>query len=166
MMTLQPEPLTAGAFAPFGQVVEATATPELINAGTTDKFSDLARLDLDAEGGRPQVSLYQGQPYPLPLSVAMLERHPLSSQLFMPLSDNPFLIIVAASGAAPGPDTVRVFVSNGGQGVNYDRGTWHHPLIALRTASWFLVLERNGPERNCDEHYFSSSQNLRCLGPG
>lgn len=173
MITLNPEPLTAAAFAPFGQVIEATATPELINAGTTDKFSDLARLDLDAAGGRPQVSLYEGQPYTLPFAVAMLERHPLSSQLFMPLAQRPFLVIVAPenmeqeSGGAPVVDigAVRAFVTSGQQGVNYDRGTWHHPLVAIGEPTWFLVLERNGPQENCDEYFFMPSDPISCAAP-
>ncbi|MFK7913073.1 MAG: ureidoglycolate lyase [Pseudomonadales bacterium] len=175
MITLHPEPLTADAFAPFGQVIEASATPELINAGTTDKFSDLANVDLSAAGGRPQVSLYEGQPYALPFHVAMLERHPLSSQLFMPLSERPFLVVVAPPGsdfeaAAPAPlavapDSVRTFVTNGRQGVNYDRGTWHHPLVAIAQASWFLVLERHGPETNCDEYTFAATDPISCAAP-
>lgn len=163
--TLQPEPLTAAVFAPYGQVIEAVVTPERINAGTTDKFADLANLDLDAAGGRAQVSLYHGQPYELPFAVAMLERHPLSSQLFMPLSATPFLVIVAPPGPGPEPQHVRAFVSNGEQGVNYDRGTWHHPLIALGEASWFMVLERRAQDENCDEHAFTPEGVLSCAAP-
>jgi ureidoglycolate lyase len=54
----------------------------------------------------------------------------------------------------PDRASVRAFVTNGRQGVNYHRGTWHHPLIAL-TAGEFLVLDRGGPGANCDEFRFA-----------
>ena len=86
-------------------------------------------------------------PYELPLAIAMLERHPLSSQLFMPLSAAPFLVVVAPPGEHVDRANVRAFVTNGAQGVNYRRGTWHHPVIALENPSEFLVVDRVGPVR-------------------
>lgn len=165
VLRLQPEPLTAEAFAPFGDVIEAGAAPESINAGTTEKYADLARLDLQQAGGDAQVSLYHGQPYPLPFTVRMLERHPLSSQLFMPRARQPFIVMVAAAGAPPAPRSVRAFVTNGDQGVNYAAGTWHHPLIAIGSPAWFLVLERKAQDRNCDEHYFNQDPALMLVAP-
>jgi ureidoglycolate lyase len=41
--------------------------------------------------------------------------------------------------------------------VNYHRGVWHHPLIALDGVSDFLVIDRGGPGSNCDEHLFSET---------
>ena len=37
------------------------------------------------------------------------------------------------------------------QGVNYGRGVWHHPLLALGGSCDFLVIDRSGPRHNCDE---------------
>ena len=152
---LHPEPLTAAAFQPFGDVIEAGDAFDVINRGTTRQFADLAGIDVAMEGGRPRLSLYRVEPYPLPLTVAMLERHPLSSQLFMPLHADPFLVVVAPPGDSVNPASVRAFVSNGRQGVNYHRGTWHHPVIALRESSEFLVIDRAGEGRNCDEFFLS-----------
>ena len=84
---LLPQPLTAAAFAPFGDVVEAG--PQVrqfaINGGNTTRYHDLMRIDV-ADGGHPIVSLFRGQPRMLPFCVAMLERHPLGSQAFVPLN--------------------------------------------------------------------------------
>lgn len=151
---LVPRALTAAAFAPFGDVIEAGARFETINRGTTQQFADLARIDVAERGGRPRVGLYRVSPYPLPMVVTMLERHPLGSQLFMPLRAEPFLIVVAPRGDSVPPASVAAFFTNGEQGVNYHRGTWHHPVIALREASEFLVLDREGPGENCDECSF------------
>jgi ureidoglycolate lyase len=147
---LIPQPLTAEAFRPFGDVIEATNAYELINNGTTQKFADLARIDVSADGGRTCVSIYRATPYKLPLKIEMLERHPLGTQLFMPLKREPFLIVVAPADAKINPDSLRAFVTNGRQGINYHRGTWHHPLIALDAPSEFLIVDRAG-QGNCDE---------------
>ena len=80
----------------------------------------------------------------------MVERHPLSSQAFIPLAPAPFLLVVAAAGDAPRPAALRAFVTDGAQGVNYARGTWHHPVLALDRITDFLVVDRGGPGENCD----------------
>lgn len=154
---LSPEALTAEAFAGFGEVIETRGGFELINSGTTRHFADLAGIDVAGEGGRPCVSIYRATPYPLPMAIRMLERHPLSSQLFMPLSGARFLIVVAAAAVVPDRSSVRAFVTNGRQGINYRRGTWHHPLIALGDPGEFLVIDRSGPGTNCDEFVFGDS---------
>ena len=157
MSTLELEavPLTAAAFAPFGDVVEAGDRFALINRGTSRMYADLATIDVDAQGGRPRVSLYRVAPCELPFTVTILERHPLSSQLFVPLDSAVFLLVVAPGGAdVIEPSSVRAFVTSGHQGVNYRRGTWHHPVIALTHPTEFLVIDRSGAGRNCDEHTF------------
>jgi ureidoglycolate lyase len=152
---LVPQPLTAEAFAPFGDVVEAGSGAQTINRGTTRYFSDLARVDVTPESGRPRVSIYRVTPYRLPMSIAMLERHPLGSQLFMPLRGDRFLVVVAPRGDHIDPASIAAFVTNSAQGVNYHPGTWHHPVIALSEGSEFLVVDREGPGANCDEHPFA-----------
>ncbi|MGQ0428387.1 MAG: ureidoglycolate lyase [Gammaproteobacteria bacterium] len=157
-MTARPlavEPLTAAAFAPFGDVVEAGAREELINAGTARQYADLATIDVASDGGRPRISIYRSERRSWPVEIRMLERHPQGSQLFMPLSPDPFLVVVAPPAAVPERGAVRAFRANGRQGVNYRRGTWHHPLIALAEAREFLVLDRGGPGANCEEFSFA-----------
>jgi ureidoglycolate lyase len=143
------EPLTRAAFAAFGDVIEAgdAAQSYAINAGTTTRFHDLAAIDTTRDGGRTIVSLFRAQPRPLPFVVSMLERHPLGSQAFVPLSLRPYLVVVATDPGA----TPRAFLAREGQGVNYHAGTWHHPLLALDAISDFLVIDRDGPGDNCDE---------------
>jgi ureidoglycolate lyase len=155
---LHPEPLTAAAFAGFGDVIETGEAHELINRKTTRQYADLAQVDVVADSGRPRVSIYRSVPFELPLAITMLERHPLSSQLFVPLHGEPFLIVVAPPGDRVDAAAVRAFVTNGRQGVNYHRGTWHHPLIALRDPSEFLVIDRAGHGRHCDEHEFKADR--------
>jgi ureidoglycolate lyase len=60
-------------------------------------------------------------------------------------------VIVAEPGSTPIAHRVRAFLSSGRQGVNYQRNTWHHSLIALEQTSNFLVIDRGGTEDNCEE---------------
>ncbi|EKD61122.1 MAG: Ureidoglycolate hydrolase, partial [uncultured bacterium] len=51
MQTIQTEPLTAAAFAPFGDVLEANGEFRLINDGMCQRHHDRAQLDFAAEVG-------------------------------------------------------------------------------------------------------------------
>ncbi|MEX3955702.1 ureidoglycolate lyase [Trinickia sp. EG282A] len=157
MRTLAIEPLTRESFAPFGDVIELEGARHFpINEGTTTRFHDLARVDVTDAGGRPLLNLFRGEPRALPFEVSMLERHPLGSQAFVPLSDRPYLIVVAPLGPLT-PAAIRAFATRGWQGVNYKKGVWHHPLIALEAVSDFVVIDRGGEGHNCDEERLPES---------
>lgn len=157
---LHVEPLSQAAFAPFGEVIEAATSADqfAINGATSQRFHDLARLEPGADG-RLIVSIFRAQPRALPFPVRMLERHPKASQAFMPLSGRPFLVVVAPPGLLA-PGQIRAFLARGDQGVNFAPGTWHHPLLALEAVSDFLVIDRDGPEHNCDEQALPQT---RCI---
>jgi ureidoglycolate lyase len=152
--TLTIQPLTAEAFRPFGDVIEArdTAPHFTINQGFAERYHDLAHIDTAGEGGHAIVSLFKALPRDFPMAIEQMERHPLGSQAFVALAPAPFLVVVASPGAAPGPQDLRCFLAQAGQGVNYARGTWHHPLIALDVPGDFLVIDRGGPAvpGNCE----------------
>jgi ureidoglycolate lyase len=151
-IVLAAEPLSAAAFAPFGDVIETVGhTPRLINEGTSERFDDLASVDVLANGGRPLISIFKATPRPLPFKVKGLERHPLSSQAFYPLDGLPFLVVVAEAGDGPWAGRMRAFRAAGNQGVSYRRNTWHHALLALGQTCHFLVIDRGGSGENCDE---------------
>ncbi|NMG74423.1 ureidoglycolate lyase [Aromatoleum diolicum] len=152
MIRLQVEPLTREAFASFGDVIEASDAAHhfTINGGNTERYHDLAKIEPGSDG-RSIVSIFRGQPRALPFTVEMVERHPLGSQAFVPLSGSPYLVVVAPAANTPGVEDLRVFLARGDQGVNYARGVWHHPLLALDGVSDFLVIDRAGEGPNCDE---------------
>jgi ureidoglycolate lyase len=152
-------PLTRTAFASFGDVVETEGSRHFaINRGFAERHYDLATLDLAARNGRPVVSIVRTAPRPVPVRITLLERHPLSSQMFFPLTQDPFLIVVAANGTPPQPQAMRAFITNGHQGVNYHRGVWHHPLLVIGSTADFLVIDRSDIDENCDEAGFSEQQ--------
>lgn len=152
-LPLHLEPLTREAFAPFGDVIELDGARHFpINGGTTERFHDLATVDVGTAGGRPLVNLFRGQPHPWPIAIAMMERHPLGSQAFVPLSTTGRYVVVVAPAGELDPSKLRAFLVEGWRGVNYAKGVWHHPLLALDAVSDFVVVDRGGNgEHNCDE---------------
>lgn len=145
-------PLTRESFAPYGDVVQvAEGRHYTINQGWAERYADLAKLDLLEQGGAPNVGIVRAEPRPMPLKVKLMERHPLSTQMFIPLTARPFLVLVAPPGKAPKPKDIVGFRTIAGQGVNYGRGVWHHPLIALDQSTDFLVVDRHAKDKNCDE---------------
>ena len=151
--TLVAEPLTAEAFAPWGDVIEASGTSFPINGGMCDRFHDRARMEF--EGGRAGVSLGWGRPYPLPHAFRLVERHPLGSQAFLPMSEEPFLVVVAPDeGGRPGRP--RAFITRPGQGVNYLRNVWHGVLTPLGRPGLFAIVDRIGEGVNLEEHLYDA----------
>jgi ureidoglycolate lyase len=161
MRTLIIEPLTKEAFAPFGDVIETDGSAHfMINNGSTQRFHRLAEVQTARSDDKAIISIFRAEALEMPLTVRMLERHPLGSQAFVPLLGKPFLIVVAPLGDAPDSELTRAFISNGRQGVNYHRGVWHHPVLTIEKRDDFLVVDRSGSGNNCDEHFFEEDQML------
>lgn len=158
------EPLTRDAFASFGDVIEKDCAAAFdTNEGTAVRYHDLARIDLAANQGRTLVSIFEAvQAAKLPVRLRLLERHPISSQAFIPLSATPFVVVVAPGEAQPQLTHVRAFITNGRQGINFRPATWHHPLIALERAD-FLVIDRDGPGPGFDQDYEEVLLETECV---
>ena len=146
-------PLDARAFAPFGDVLEPRAAPDaIINRGMCERHHDLAALDF--RGGRAGISLFRAEIRSLPYLLDLVERHPLGSQAFAPMSRDPFLVAVAPDeGGRPGAP--QAFLTAPGQGINFHRGTWHGVLTPLGGPGLFAVVDRIGPGANLEEHVFA-----------
>ena len=153
MRTLHPRPLTPEAFAPFGDVLDATGDFRLINAGLCRRHHDRARLDFGPpeHGARAGISIFQAEPRALPYVFDLIERHPEGSQAFLPMTAHPFLIITATSPDAP----PQAFLTNGAQGINLHRGTWHGVLTPLHAPGLFAVVDRIGTTPNLEEYRYT-----------
>ncbi|OBZ68291.1 putative allantoicase [Grifola frondosa] len=155
--TIPALPLTAEAFAPFGQVVQAYsdihAVPSpaaLASRGTAIKFHKLALLQSSypsASGATAGLSVYRCQPVDVMhggrWEVKLLERHPYTNQAFIPMGgaaglgdalESPgttYLVIVAKNGEDDKPDlaTMRAFIASAGQGIVYDTAIWRNHFI-------------------------------------
>jgi len=158
-MKLKIEDLTRAAFAPFGNVVDAEGARHItINQGFARRADGQATIDVASEGGAVNVSLFTAQPRPAPIEIALMERHPLGSQLFAPMQARPWLVVVCAD--PRDASTYRAFRATGRQGVNYARNVWHHPLLVLDADSLFLVVDRAGPGNNLEEYELNAAQRL------
>jgi ureidoglycolate lyase len=154
---LAARPLTAESFAPFGTVIDKAATePRPMNAGMARRYHDLATVRVTGDDGRVVVGLVEAEPYPLPLTFRLVERHPLGSQAFIPLSAAPFLVVTCPDeGGRPGRP--QAFVTRPWQGVCYAPGTWHGVLTPFGQAQDFVVVDRGGAGVNLEEHLFDEA---------
>jgi len=151
------EPLTSEAFAPFGDVIAAAGMASFqINYGMCDRFHDRARTEVIGDEARIGISVGRGRPYALPLALSLVERHPLGSQAFVPMTDDPFLVVVAPDEDGI-PGRPRAFLTDGRQGVNYLRNVWHGVLTPLGRTTDFVIVDRIGPGSNLEEHRYAES---------
>ena len=163
-MELQAQPLTATAFAAYGDVIgipaaAAHATVDAahaggpgvraINGGTSLRFDMPGGLDLHAQGGKPCVAVFRAQAQALAGPWRLLERHRLGSQTFIPLAGARCVVLVARGDPAPDPETLAAFSVDGAQGFTLHADTWHHGLIALDEGD-FVVIERRAAAVDCE----------------
>jgi ureidoglycolate lyase len=152
-ITLIPQPLTSERFAPFGDVIESIVDRKAaMNAARFERFDDLCSVDM-SDNGRVAVSIARCRTATsLPHRVDMVERHPLGSQAFVPLTPCRMIVVVAPPEESVEARELQAFVTNGRQGINYHRGTWHMPLIAFAAGQEFLIIDRAADAPNCEEH--------------
>jgi ureidoglycolate lyase len=141
---LTPAPLTAEAFAAYGQALEMPA-----QAGRQD-FA--ARLVNGRASAQPNFALIRVEPAPLPLTIHTIERHPASTQAFVPLDGGRYLMVVMRQelGGGPDPAHARAFIATEHEAINYDAGTWHVGITALeRPTSFCMVIFEDGGPDDC-----------------
>ncbi len=147
-MHITAEPLTQTAFAAFGDVLDATGDFRLINEGLCRRHHDRAKVD--SGDARTGISIFNAEPRALPYVFDLVERHPDGSQAFLPMTQHPFLVIVSDGPHA----TPRAFLTNGAQGINLHRGTWHGVLTPLHSPGLFAVVDRIGATPNLEEYRY------------
>ena len=149
MIKIIAQPITAAAFAPYGDLIDCAGDPvAIINLGKCGRYHDRAQMDFD--GGRAGISFFKAELRALPYEFNLLERHPLGSQAFIPMSEHGFLVIVA-SDANGTPTDPQAFLTEAGQGINFHKGTWHGVLTPLSGSGQFAVVDRIGDGTNLEE---------------
>jgi len=148
------EPISTTDFAPFGDLIDISGEPDkIINQGQCGRYHDRAALDF--ADGRAGISLFNANPRALPYQLDLVERHPEGSQTFIPMTEHPFLVIVAPDEDGQ-PGQPRAFVTRPGQAINFHRGTWHGVLTPLHAPGLFAVVDRIGAGANLEEHWFET----------
>lgn len=121
VVRIKVEELTAEAFRPFGELLEASGRPPDFTGVNSAGWRAGFESDSPAEVMFYRSS-YSGMRF------GMLERHHSVTQSFVPLGGMPALIAVAppsARDAVPAPEDVRAFLLDGTAGYVLHAGTWH-----------------------------------------
>lgn len=108
IVTIEAKPLLRDAYTPFGTVIDASRNP--IFCGDGQYFVE--RLTLTRRTG----------------PMRRINRHFDSTQLFIPVTQTPFLVVVAPpylSAAAFDPTRIRAFIAQPDQAFTFAIGTWH-----------------------------------------
>ena len=130
---VQAEPISAEAFAPYGQVVTAqAANPD----GRDVSLTEVEGVDLSGGPAIIRALTFRWRKF----SFTHLEQHSSFTQAFLPADGKPALVVVATpideAGSDPDLGTLKAFILDGAQGILLNKGTWHFapfPLVALAT---------------------------------
>lgn len=161
MRDLLIQPLTRETFSAYGEVLDIDGVPGTpINADRARRYNALAHPVTDSEG-HLVISIVYSKAGTLPCELTIIERHPLSTQAFIPLQSQTMIVVVAHADTEPCAANLSAFMSLPGQGINYFAGTWHHPLLPLQSDGNFLVIDRNDPGHNCDVVTLDEAVRLR-----
>ena len=148
--------ITKDAFAPFGDLIEADGDPDKwINDHQCGRFHDRAKCQVLGENARLGISIFKSQLRPLPYAFNLVERHPLGSQAFIPMSHDPFMVI-AAHDEAGKPAKPQAFLTKAGQSINFHANIWHGVLSPVRGIGLFAVIDRIGDGNNLEEFLYPS----------
>lgn len=133
MTSVRIEPFSAEAFAPYGHAFDA---PEADKA-RTDRRVPLVNARPHAAANLAAV---RASVIALPAVVTPFERHVHSSQLFVPLDVESYLVLVAPGGDE-GPDLtkVRAFRVPGTTAICYAPRTWHAGMRVLGGRGTFAM---------------------------
>ena len=136
---------------PFGKIGED------INLNTTKSYFDLANIEILGDDSNVRLNLFDAKKRLFPLSINMLENHPFSSQIFLPLGAHPFYIIVSPASKKPIIEDIKIFKIDQGNGVNFKPQVWHFPLISIEDAK-FITIDKKIANNNIEIYNFTKQE--------
>ena len=155
---IKPIKINRSNFSAYGDLIStADINPMDINAGYAQRFGDLADLNTSKNGGKTIVNIFSALKRTFPMTIDMMEKHPLGSQAFIPMKETTFLCFVAPSGKSPDINKIQSFIIPPNTGINYKPGIWHFPLISTENTN-FLVIDRKGEGENLIIHKFEKEK--------
>ena len=155
---IKPIKITRSNFATYGDLISSdNIDPININAGYAKRYDDLVNIDTLKDEGKTIVSIFSAIKRTFPMTIDMMEKHPLSSQAFIPMKETTFLSFVAPPGESPEINKIQSFIIPPKTGINYKPGIWHFPLISTEDTN-FLVIDRKGAGENLIIHKFDKEK--------
>ena len=157
-LLVKPKPITKQNFKKFGDMISTEDIKPLeINNGFAKRYDGIAKLDTKKDNGESTISIFSALKRSFPMKIDMMEKHPLSSQAFVPMKETIFLSFVAPPGDVPEINKIQSFIIPPKMGVNYNPGIWHFPLISTEDTN-FLVIDRKGSGDNLVIHKFEKEE--------
>jgi len=145
---IKPKKITSKNFKKFGDLISTKKIkPININNGYAKRFNNLCKINTSSKKGNTIMSIFSAKKRKFPMKIKMMEKHPLGSQAFVPMSATKFLVFVAPKGDKPDINKIQSFLVPKQTGVNYKAGIWHFPLISMKNMN-FLVVDRKGKGNN------------------
>ena len=155
---IKPIKITRSNFATYGDLISSdNIDPININAGYAKRYDNLVNIDTLKDEGKTIVSIFSAIKRTFPMTIDMMEKHPLSSQAFIPMKETTFLSFVAPAGESPEINKIQSFIIPPKTGINYKPGIWHFPLISTEDTN-FLVIDRKGAGENLIIHKFDKEK--------
>tara|TARA_E500000331_G_scaffold214455_1_gene205647 strand:- start:373 stop:870 length:498 start_codon:yes stop_codon:yes gene_type:complete len=155
---IKPKKISKENFRNFGYLIDTKKKRSIsINNGYAKRFDNLGNINTSKLKGTTIISIFAAKKRSFPMDIKMMEKHPLGSQAFIPMSDTLFLIFVAPKGEKPNINKIKSFIVPKQTGINYKPGIWHFPLIALKNMN-FLVIDRKGKGNNLIIHNFKKEK--------
>ena len=145
-------------FLEFGDFINPyDKKPEDINTNTTKSYFDLANIEIIGDDNKARLNLFDAKKREFPLVIDMLEQHPFSSQVFLPLGNNPFFVIVCPAAIKPDLNNLKIFKIENGNGVNFKPKIWHFPLISINDAK-FITIDKKNADNNLEIYNFTTEE--------
>ena len=155
---IKPKKITHKNFKKFGDVISTKKVkPTNINNGYAKKFANLCKINTSLKKGNTIMNIFSAKKRKFPINIKMMEKHPLGSQAFIPMSEAIFLVFVAPKGKKPNTKKIESFIVPKQTGINYKPGIWHFPLISTENIN-FLVIDRKGTGNNLTIHNFKNEK--------
>ena len=134
-MNLKIKKINVQNFSKYGQLISTKdIESKNINSNTTKSFFDLANIQILGKDKNCRINIFKAKKRNFPLEINMLEKHPFSSQVFLPLDKDPFFVIVCPASSKPDLNNLKIFKIENGNGVNFKPEVWHFHLISINDA--------------------------------
>ena len=157
-IVIKPIKINKNNFSKFGDLISSdNINPIDINSGYAKRYDDLANINTTKNEGTTIVSIFAALKRTFPMNIDMMEKHPLGSQMFMPMKETTFLCFVAPEGDFPEIKKIQSFIIPPRTGINYKPGIWHFPLISTEDTN-FIVVDRKGSGENLIIHHFKNDK--------
>ena len=157
-ITIKPKKISRKNFKKFGDLISTKKNrPININNGYAKRFDNLCKINTSLKKGNTIMSIFSAKKRKFPMNIKMMEKHPLGSQAFIPMSETIFLVFVAPKSKKPNIKKIKSFIVPKQTGINYKPGIWHFPLISTKNMN-FLVIDRKGIGNNLKIHNFKNEK--------